>query len=144
MKNIQEIRDLAAHRVVEAEYLMQSTDNDFSAVAFYLAGYAVELTLKARICELFGREDFFGTVRGKTSTAFKIHDIEELFFLSGATKIYNEQTDKGFAIKEAYNEVLKWNESSRYEPPNSFSRTDVLEFIESVKKLIVWIQEQKV
>ncbi len=142
MKNVQEIRDLAAHRVVEAEYLMQSANNDFSAAAFYLAGYAVELTLKARICELFGKEDFFGTMRGKTSTAFKIHDIEELFFLLGATKIYNEQANED--IKSAFSTVISWDETTRYKPPKAFERVKVLKFIESVKKLIAWIQEQKV
>ena len=51
MKNPVEIRNLARQRLHEAEILFSHGKSDG---AFYLAGYAAELSLKAKICERLG------------------------------------------------------------------------------------------
>jgi HEPN domain-containing protein len=56
MKTPQEIEDLAWDRLDEAQVLFTSRKFDG---AFYLAGYAVELMLKTRICELFEIPNLF-------------------------------------------------------------------------------------
>jgi HEPN domain-containing protein len=50
MKTVQEIKDIAFERLQEAAILC---DNEKYDGAFYLAGYAIELMLKAKICERF-------------------------------------------------------------------------------------------
>lgn len=48
MKNLKDIQELADWRLEEADYLCKGGYFDG---AFYLAGYAVELYLKAKIAE---------------------------------------------------------------------------------------------
>jgi len=56
MESIQEITKLATERLEEAQILYENKKPDG---AFYLAGYSVELTLKAKICERFGIPNLF-------------------------------------------------------------------------------------
>ncbi len=56
MKCKEDIKALADSRLVDAECLMQNKRYDS---AFYLAGYVVELLLKAKVCKNLGIEDFF-------------------------------------------------------------------------------------
>ena len=128
---------------------MQSTNNDFSAVAFYLAGYAVELTLKARICELLDADNFYGDKKngfGKYHS-FKIHDIESLIVLAGLqNKIKEkEEADKENPVpnfKTTFSVVKKWKETSRYELSSSKLESEV--FIKNAKIFIQWIEQQKI
>ncbi len=144
MKNIQEIRDLAALRIAEAEYLMQNKSNDFSAAAFYLAGYAVELTLKARICELLDADEFYkeGSEYAGHSAAFKIHKIDKLIVLAGLQKKITAEKKQNKKFKNTVSSVVYWKETSRYEL--STSKLESEEFIKNVKIFIQWIEQQKI
>jgi HEPN domain-containing protein len=52
VKNPGQIRQLAYERLEEAQILAQNGKYDG---AFYLAGYSIELMLKAKVCEQFIR-----------------------------------------------------------------------------------------
>lgn len=56
MKSQSEIEALAYAKLQDSEYLL--ADNRFDS-AYYLAGYAIELLLKARVCKTLGIPDFF-------------------------------------------------------------------------------------
>lgn len=56
MKTIAEIKQLSKLRLEEAEILCIAGKYDG---AFYLAGYSVELMLKAKICENFDMDNLF-------------------------------------------------------------------------------------
>ena len=62
MKNPTDIRTLADSRIKEAHALSKKGFHD---LAFYVAGYAVELQLKAKICEHFDLPDFTVNMRRK-------------------------------------------------------------------------------
>ena len=82
MTNPNDIRTLADWRYEEAENLSKIGYPDG---AFYLAGYAVELCLKAKICETLGVTDFysFHVPRADLSKTFLIHNLGRLILLSG-------------------------------------------------------------
>lgn len=63
MTNPKEIKDLAKQRLTEAEILLK---NGMCDGAFYLAGYSVELTLKAKICERLGIPNLFDETNTST------------------------------------------------------------------------------
>jgi hypothetical protein len=69
--------ELAKARMKDAEVLLANNRNDGAA---YLCGYAVEFTLKARICTLLGWTTY-QISRGYES--FKTHDLPILLSLSG-------------------------------------------------------------
>lgn len=56
MKTVAHIKELAKTRLEEAKILCAAGKYDG---AFYLAGYSVELMLKAKICEHFDIDDLY-------------------------------------------------------------------------------------
>jgi HEPN domain len=85
VKNPAQIRKLAIERLEEAQILAQNGKYDG---AFYLAGYSIELMLKAKVCEQFGVDNLFDEVckfpgASEVRRAIKTHDIAVLFIFSG-------------------------------------------------------------
>ena len=92
MKNIQVIVSLSDNKVSEAECLFL---NGFYDSAYYMAGYAVELLLKARISKTLNIDNFYDF--GNRDKFFNeenilkpyiVHNFEQLFVLSGIYKEY--------------------------------------------------------
>jgi hypothetical protein len=71
MNNPTEIRDIAALRLAEAHCLFA---NAFYDGAFYIAGYALELTFKAKICECLKIDDFYRNHAARS-------DLSKVYFL---------------------------------------------------------------
>ncbi|GHT12046.1 hypothetical protein FACS1894170_06390 [Planctomycetales bacterium] len=121
MKTPQDIESLAWERLDEARVLY---DNNKFDGAFYLAGYAVELMLKVRICELFDIPNLFDesnpsstpmTGIGELRRSVKIHNLQMLLAYSGLKKKFElkMQEDPNFEMVHSYL-FLKWSEQSRY------------------------------
>ena len=153
METIQEIKDLANQRLEDAHVLF--TNGKFDG-AFYLVGYAVELTLKAKICENFCIPNLFNETitYNETNTIFKgIHDLRKL------VKTHNLilllvcccLKDK-FEIDKAQNVNLSkangllfncWDEKTRYKPcghKTSKDVEDLLNLLTAENGLLKWIQ----
>src|SRR6266487_2754950 len=89
MTNPQEIIKLAWQRLDEAEILYNNNKYDG---AFYLAGYSVELMLKAKICERVGIPNLFdesdvatNAIKGigEIRKTLKTHNLFTLLIFSG-------------------------------------------------------------
>ena len=76
--NRQELKCLARLRLREAEALHAAGIYDGAA---YLAGYAVEMALKARICRVLGVPDY--PLAGPLKPAYAVHDLAQLALLAG-------------------------------------------------------------
>jgi HEPN domain-containing protein len=101
-----DLRDIAQARLDDARALHQAGRFDGSV---YLCGYAVEIALKARICDCLrwpGYPDTNAEFRGYTS--FRTHDLEVLLHLSGAEAAIREGLLLEWSI------VLKWDPDARY------------------------------
>jgi hypothetical protein len=150
MKNPGEIRKLAEQRLREAEVLFK---NDMYDGAFYLAGYCVELTLKAKICErlgisnLFDDESDLSSIKGigDIRKLVKTHNLLILFILSGLKVKFDE--DKAQNSELAISNTLLfnvWDENVRYKPSgfsNNKDVKDVIKLLSSNKGLISWIEK---
>ena len=116
MKTVAEIQGLFAKRLEEARLLLS---NGYFEGAFYLAGYAIELMLKARICKHLEIEDFYLKQPEPLRKAYFIHNIEQLLTLSGLRRKYEDETDpsKGSnkALNKHWNKICSWNEAARYD-----------------------------
>jgi HEPN domain-containing protein len=140
MDCIANINKLALDKFSEAECLF---NNEHYDGAYYMAGYTIELLLKAKICKNLGIEDFFDEKNGiikkiKFPQTFKSHDYEQLLVLSGVYK----ELDIAFAdvnFKVKWSSVCAWSEESRY----STGKTpeDVQDFLTSIKEIVEWIQK---
>ncbi len=155
MKNPEEIKKLADGRLEEAQILCNAGKHD---AAFYLAGYSIELMLKAKICERFGIHNLFDeqcdiAKIGDIRKAVQIHDIRLLFFFSGLrTKLDADITDGNRELAEIYgylfsgtgkNESCLWSEQIRYQPIGLKKENVVKRFIELLtgdRGLLKWIE----
>jgi hypothetical protein len=122
--------------------------NGFNDGAYYLAGYEIELLLKAKICKTLDIEDFFDfgspgktRIKNEQSVArpYKVHDLEQLIVLSGLFKIFSAEIATNPVFSAHWSIVSTWQESSRY----TFGRsgTDAKDFITSIKEIASWIQK---
>ncbi len=114
MQTVQEIRDLADLRLEEAKLLH---NNGFHDGAIYLAGYAVELMLKAKICEALEIPNFFhedSDVDRKILRTFKTHDLEGLITLSGLKRKFQIAKLNNDDLSDNWNTICEWSENYRY------------------------------
>ena len=153
MKTVEQIKVLVKTRLEEAEVLCDG--------AFYLAGYSVELMLKAKVCEKFGFDDLFDespdvdkelkTPIGEVKKSIKTHNLSVLLIYTGLVR--QLQLDKvnnpklmqvyGYLMSIQGNNQTPWSEQARYLPIGSQKEVDVKAFIQSLKDndgLLKWIE----
>jgi hypothetical protein len=128
MISIEDLRKIAQGRLKDAEVLIDSERYDG---AVYLSGYAVEIALKARICQTlkwteypFSRKEFEGY------KSFCTHDLDILLHLSGI-----EEDIKTNYFTE-WSVFAKWDPNTRYRAIGTASLQDATDLVKSVKKLL--------
>jgi len=152
MKTVAQIKELANTRLEEAEILCASAKYDG---AFYLAGYSVELMLKAKVCEHFKIDNLFDKNGcaiqgiGDLRKVVETHDINLLLIFSGLEEKFRKAKIRNTKLRNAYRfftastgDKTDWNEQVRYLPINSKSENDVKEFINLLgdeEGLLKWI-----
>jgi hypothetical protein len=123
-----DLRDIAQARLDDADALLQAGRFDGSV---YVCGYAVEIALKARICDCLrwpGYPDTNAEFKGYTS--FRTHDLEVLLHLSGAeTPIKAEYLPEWWI-------ALDWNPDARYRAIGSASSQDASAMLVAAHTLI--------
>jgi len=122
------LRSIAAARVLDAELLY--ANNRFDG-AGYICGYALELTLKAKIADVLGWAGFPETRNEfQNFTSFKTHNLDVLLALSGRETFIKTSHLADWSIAAA------WNPEARYYDVGVVSQSQCQAFIESAKRLI--------
>lgn len=104
-----DLQRLAEMRLEDAIYLLQANK---PSSAYYLAGYAVELGLKACISKLFQRD----VIPSKSFVnAIYTHSLESLMSTSGLLPQLKTDMKADPVFGSYWGVVTKWSESSRYE-----------------------------
>ena len=120
-----DIEKLAAQKLAAAQLLI---DHSMCDDAYYLAGYAIELNLKALVCKTLRIDDFFTFNKGAKEMyrPFKTHSYFELLLLSGIYPEYMAAySDPDFVAK--WSIISSWSEESRYKCDQGAK--DVKEFV---------------
>jgi hypothetical protein len=149
MKNPSDIKSLAWQRLDEAKVLYRNKKYDG---AFYLAGYSVELMLKAKICENWGISNLFdlddkkvGADIAKIREVVKTHKLTILLILSGLkTKFDSDKASNKNLFKA--NSILfeRWSEQVRYFPAGFIKNNEVkhlIDLLKDKKGLLKWIEQ---
>lgn len=150
MRTPAEIKALAYERLDEAKILCDAAKYDG---AFYLAGYSVELMLKAKVCERLGIDNLFDEscqIYGiaEVRKALKTHDLAVLFIFSGLHLPFEQAKSNHFFLAKmngllfARSGKAFWSEQSRYLPAGTQNPDDVQMFIELLQHeegLLEWI-----
>jgi HEPN domain-containing protein len=120
----QEIEKIIRARVEDAEILYHASRFDGS---IYLCGYAVELGLKARICEILKWDEY--PTSGKYAT-FKTHDLEVLLHLTGLEGKLKLEYMLSWSI------VSQWNPEARYNPIGNVKHQDAKDMLDATKEIL--------
>ena len=123
-----ELRGLSLARQADANALHQGGRYD---AAIYLCGYAVELALKARICENLGWLEFPATnSEFHNYRSLQTHDLNVLLDFSG---IHNRVR---FGYQESWKVVEKWAHNWRYLPAGSTSQGGCYQMLDAAALLL--------
>lgn len=148
MNTIDEIWQLAWQRLNEASILSTSKMYDG---AFYLAGYSVELALKARIVQRMGIPNLFADMSHEQNIegineirrAVKTHNLFTLLILGGLKEEFDREKARNTTVTQTISLLFgAWSESARYKPCGFFSETDVTRLVSLLKDetgLLIWI-----
>lgn len=123
-----ELKKIASARLKDAEVLFQGSRYDG---AVYLCGYAVELTLKARICKTLKWSGFPSTKSEFQSLqSFKTHRLDLLLGLSGQEAKIKTRYLADWSI------VASWDSETRYSVIGTATQIDAHNIIESAKIIV--------
>lgn len=137
-----DFQGIALLRLNDAEALHEKSQFDGCC---YLAGYSIELALKAAICRLMQRDDFFTLVKPETARAFKIHSLHELIILAGLRQEYENLATINpniYAYWGFINNTIKWSEQLRYQ--SGFTQNQATDMLEAIAHpqngILEWIK----
>ncbi|MGO9315536.1 MAG: HEPN domain-containing protein [Syntrophobacteraceae bacterium] len=133
------LKELAKSRLKEAKVLC---DCGLYDGAHYLAGYVVELALKARICRVL---DVDFPDKGEISQSFKTHNLKTLLGLAGlSTKFENAKVNNP-GLLASWSTIEKWSETFRYDPVGTSEEEKTKDFIDAIENpndgIFTWIKK---
>jgi HEPN domain len=138
-----EFQDIALLRLKDAEALFKQNQYDGCC---YLAGYVIELALKASICKNMHNNDFFDAVKTETARAFKIHNLKELIILAGLSHRYKELDTTNPILAQHWifiTDGIKWSEQLRYQ--SGFTQAESEKLLEAINHpqngILKWIKK---
>lgn len=139
----QEFQDIAQLRLKDAEALLKQNQYDGCC---YLAGYVIELALKAAICKNMHTDDFFDAVKTETARAFKIHNLKELIILAGLSHRYKDLDTVNPILAQHWifvTDGIKWSEQLRYQ--SGFTKAESQKLLEAINHpqngILKWIKK---
>ena len=115
-----DLEALAALRLADAIFLQQVGR---SSSAYYLAGYAVELALKACIAKAFQPN----VIPDKAFlSSIYTHSLEQLLGLAGLAQQFKLESGADPQLAAAWGVASKWTEESRYDMWDCISAANLL------------------
>lgn len=138
----QDFQQIAIVRLEDAQALLDKNQYDGCC---YLAGYSIELALKAATCKLMERDDFFTLAKPETVRAFKIHNLTELIVLAGLWQKFVELPTNDPLVFDSWSVIhdqIKWSEQVRYKI--GFTQTQAVDMVEAIAHpqngILKWIK----
>jgi hypothetical protein len=123
-----ELRAIAQAKLGDAQLLLANARFDGAG---YICGYAVELMLKARICDTLGWTGYPVTRKEfENLQSFKTHNLDVLLMLSGRENTIKSTNFADWSI------VAVWNSEARYYPIGATSRADAQAYVNSTQTLL--------
>jgi enhancing lycopene biosynthesis protein 2 len=125
-----ELRDIIQARLDDADALHVAGRYDG---AIYLCGYAVELSLKCRICITLRWAGFPSSKKEfEKYQSLKTHTLDVLLSLSG----YEKKIKNNATTLAAWSDVASWDPEARYKPVGNATAPDAQKVITSAKILV--------
>jgi HEPN domain-containing protein len=140
MNSKSEIKKIALQKLKDAELLYNNVCYDN---AYYLAGYSVELSLKARICKNLGIDSLFTNT--KYVKFFKVHDFDTLLMFSGLLEKFENDKASNIDLHTNWSYICQWKEDCRYHKRGEKTQLEVQQFINAINDpvngFLKWIKK---
>ena len=139
MQNRIIIQQIAEKRLEEANILFQ---NNFYDGACYLAGYCIELALKATICRTLDSDTLF-TSNAELVRPFKTHNLEALMLYAGLKNKYENDKLTNPTLMSSWSHItvsIKWSEEFRYQEIGIRNQADTQQLLNAVSTILQWIK----
>lgn len=134
-KNLQ---DLARLRLKEAKALFDAGLYDGCV---YLAGYAVELALKARICRVLKISKYPAEGFG---SSYKVHSLDQLKVLAALDPDISVTKNKD--LFDNWSIAVKWDPEQRYDPPGTYDEPAAKDILDSIQSkpdgVLTWLTKR--
>ena len=130
---------LAAERLADAEGLLSLGR---WAGAYYLAGYAIECGLKARVLTHLASD--LGVIfrNRRFSERCWTHDLEELLELAGLKSVLQASAAANSVFAANWKAVVEWSEQSRYETRDEVSAREIVAAVgDPGDGVLAWIRK---
>ncbi len=141
MKNPEEIDKLVDKKFLDAELLIEHAESINNSR--YLAGYAIELALKAKICRHLDVPDLFSkeqVSKNDVSSPFRSHNLSSLMIYAGLHGKHSEALNDDTDYYKKWQLVSNWKPSLRYNTQYC-DRSKCMEFLKAVNFFIQWIRD---
>ncbi len=127
---------LTVERIKESKLLL---DQKCFNGAYYLAGYAVECSLKACIAKQINSNE----IPSKSFiNDFYVHDLDKLIKLAGIEQDHKTKLKSDLDFSISWNIVRDWNESARYKEWSDAQANELYNAINNLKGgVLSWIQQ---
>jgi HEPN domain-containing protein len=123
-----DVIEIARARLRDASILLEAKRYDG---AVYLCGYAVELALKAKICQTLKWSGYPSTkAEFKDYHSFRTHDLDVLLHLTGWEEFVKT------SLFTEWSAVAQWNPEARYQPIGTVKESDAQLMIAAAKLLL--------
>ena len=133
-----DLQKLARLRLKEAEALYKKHLYDG---AVYIAGYAVEFALKAKICRLLHLTEY--PPSGNIGQWFKLHDLEQLKMLAGLTEEVTISKNKD--LFDNWSKAVG-TKKQRYEPAGKYNAVTAKVILDSIREkpngVLTWLTKR--
>jgi hypothetical protein len=121
---------MAVSRLEEAKVL---SDAGYEEGTFYLAGYSIELALKARVCQHLDIPNLFYDSPLINDLKVKTHDINTLLLLSGIRKKFEAERIKNVNLSRNWSLIIKtWKPECRYAYCGSKTKKEATNLIDAI------------
>ncbi len=136
MHTKKDLESLAQIRLADAQLLLAAGR---SSSAYYLAGYAIELSLKACISKQI-RADVIPD-RSFIDSIYN-HDLKKLLAVAGLRQEFEDYRKSNKQFETNWGTVAKWNEQSRYQIWDSLESAALLDAVgDPVDGVFVWLMK---
>lgn len=136
-----ELKKLARIRLLEAKALSEKGLYDG---ACYLAGYVIELALKARICKILDMANY--PESGEISRSFKTHKYDDLIKLAGLDRKFDKAKKINSGLFTNWSLVTEWSEDFRYLPVGTSPKIRTQQIINALEDskdgVFTWIRKK--
>ncbi|MFH1344865.1 MAG: DNA-binding protein [Pseudomonadota bacterium] len=129
-------QQLAEARLAEARLLLA---NGHPSGAYYLAGYAIECALKAKIAADFRANEIPELKRVQNVYT---HDLSALLTLANLTERFDAERKANPRLYQRWTTIKEWSEKARYVISTEVEASAILDAVDGDEGMLQWLRNR--